>query len=45
MRGLFNCNLMKQNKGDGRLSVNSGIGYRKLSDDKTSLTGLCIYRL
>ncbi len=30
-------------RGDGRLSVNSGIGYRKLSDDKTSLTGANVF--
>ena len=30
-------------RGDGRLSFNSGIGYRKLSDDKTSLTGANVF--
>ena len=30
-------------RGDGRISVNTGIGYRKLSDNKHSLTGFNVF--
>ena len=30
-------------RGDNRLSINSGIGYRKLSDNKNTLTGANVF--